>query len=104
MCVVSMVGEFYGDKWKRRWPNTWPYIPPYVPTPPIVPIPVVPDGISKEEFEELKKEVLDMKELLKKAVKYDEENGEPDCHMDEKVAALKKVAELVGVDLSDVLK
>ena len=30
--------------------------------------------------------------LLKRAKKYDEENGEPNCEMDEKMALLRKVA------------
>ena len=60
------------------------------------------DMVSREEFDELKRQVEDMLEILKVAKLYDEENGEPDCAMDEKVGILRKVAELVGVDLSEV--
>lgn len=63
-----------------------------------------PSYISRQEFEELKKEVLEMKELLKHAVEYDKRTGQPDCHMDEKVVLLKKVADAVGVSLDDVFK
>lgn len=87
MCVVSMIGDHYKDKWSS---------PPYndffkkINTP----------EVSKVEFDSLKKEVLEMKELLKKALEYDKKNNEPHCELDEKVAILKKVADLVGVDLS----
>lgn len=43
-----------------------------------------------------------MKELLKRAKKYDEDNGEPNCEMADKVAVLKRVAELVGVSLDEI--
>lgn len=60
--------------------------------------------ISREEFEELKRDVKEMKELLKRAKKYDEDNNEPNCEIDEKMDLLKRVAKLVGVELDDVLK
>ena len=93
MCVVSMVGEHYTDKYKRTWPDfsqwqghTWTIGP----------------EVSKKEFDELKKDVLEMKELLKKAKEYDKKNGEPDCEIDDKVALLKKIAKMVGVSLEDI--
>jgi hypothetical protein len=130
MCVVSMIGDHYKDKWIPEPPiNPSPYIPsvPYIPTP-ILPNEQLDkiindiekgkkrkkkktvaqkaidgDKVSRKEFEELKKEVLEMKELLKKAIQYDKDKGEPDCHMDEKVELLKAVAKTVGVEL-DMLK
>ena len=60
-------------------------------------------AISREEFDALKKEVADMKELLKRAKAYDERNGEPNCEIDEKMDLLRRVAKLVGVSLDDVL-
>lgn len=91
MCVVSMIGDHYGERFPQQYPgviqttgtNIYQYI-------------------SREEFEQLKRDVLEMKELLKKAKIYDEEHGEPDCQKDEKIALLRKIAELVGVDLEDV--
>ena len=59
---------------------------------------------SKEEFDALKKEVEELKQLLKAAKKFDEETGQPDCHMDDKVDFIKKLAEYVGVDLEDIFK
>jgi hypothetical protein len=97
-----MVGDFYSDKWKQ--PNIQPN--PIFPSKPPVSIQDLlqfpSPTISREEFESLKREVLEMKELLKRAVDYDKRNNEPHCEMEEKVALLKKVAEYVGVTLEDV--
>lgn len=87
MCVVSFVGDHYRDKW-----TTPIYEPVFTNWP----------QVSKEEFDALRNEVLEMKELLKKAIKYDEENNEPHCEMEEKIEVLRKVAELVGVDLNEL--
>ncbi len=38
-------------------------------------------------------------ELLRKARKYDEENNEPDCELDDKRLALKKIADEMGVEI-----
>jgi hypothetical protein len=103
MCVVSMVGDHYNDKWKDLLkplgPNPNPYQginnDPFINLPPLA---------TKQDVENLRKEVLEMKEWLKRAIKYDEINNQPHCENEEKIALLKKVAEMVGVDLSDILK
>ena len=89
MCVVSMVGDHFGDKWNQ--PNYQQWFSDL-------------NKVTREEFEALKKEVEEMKALLKKAAEYDKRNNEPNCEMEEKVKMLKKVAELFGVDLSEVFK
>lgn len=91
MCVVSMISDHYLDKWNlpKSFPPNTTYTYP---------------AVTRSEFEELKKEVLEMKILLQKAIEYDIKNDEPDCHIDDKVAILKKVAEMVGVSLEDVFK
>jgi hypothetical protein len=94
MCVVSMVG----DSFSKRWPEQYPWATGTADT-----FQYYTTGVSRDEFNELKKEVQIMKELLIKAKIYDEEHGEPDCEIDEKVELLRRVAELVGVDLEDVL-
>ena len=91
MCVVSMVGDFYWDKFKdynERFiiPASTNAIHIYV-------------GISRDEFDNLKKEVETMKELLKRAKLYDEKNNEPGCEIADKMDFLRKIAELVGIDL-----
>ncbi|VDM11381.1 unnamed protein product [Wuchereria bancrofti] len=100
--------DHFHDKWKDLYPNipknpTNPFAPdPMSPHPPIQPDFWSIPWATKQEFEQLKKEVEDMKKLLIRAKEYDEKTGQPDCEMEEKVALLKKVAELVGVDLSEI--
>lgn len=98
MCVVSIIGDYYRDKFTN--PQQWPGIQPYVQTSPTF---ILPPPITREEFENLKKEVAEMQVLLRRAKVYDAENGEPACEMEEKVNLLRRVAQLVGVDLRDVL-
>lgn len=95
MCVVSMVGDHYRDTWG---PQPWfePLINP-------VPQYPAPAPVSREDFDELKRQVMEMKELLKRAKEYDERNGEPECEIDEKMDLLRKVAKMVGIDLDDVI-
>jgi hypothetical protein len=102
MCVVSNVGDFYGDHFPKKYPDWFPPAP-VVAAPPII-YPQIPAGVSQEEFDKLKEEVKKMKKLLKMAKKIDEATGQPDCEMEQKIAILKKIAELVGVNLGDVFK
>lgn len=107
MCVVSMVGDHYADKWRDRFPiypkpkPDWPYWPvtegpASQPATPAV-------AVSPQEFDALRKEVEEMKELLKRAVKYDEDNHEPHCEVEDKMDLLRRVAAAVGVNLDDVI-
>lgn len=90
MCVVSMIGDHYNDKWKTV-PNNWPNM-----------YPPLNSSVTKAEFEALRQEVLEMKQLLIKAVEYDKRTNQPHCEMEEKIATLKRIADLVGVDLEEV--
>lgn len=105
MCVVSMIGDHFGDKFRnpQQWPGLQPYVQPHAPMAPTSPV-ILPPPISREEFEALKKEVEEMRVLLRRAKIYDEQNGEPDCEIEEKMALLRRVAQLVGVSLDDALK
>ena len=88
MCVVSMIGDHYRDKWTQpQYPASWSY----------------PPQVTQQQFEELKKEVLEMKELLKRALKYDEDNNQPNCEIEQKMDFLRQVAKSVDIDLDDVL-
>lgn len=60
--------------------------------------------MSQEEFDKLKKEVQELKELIKAAQKFDAATNQPDCELDAKIDLIKKIAELVGVNLDDVFK
>lgn len=92
MCVSSMIGDHYRDKFTApEYPiKFWPLSP-------------NPAEISRAEFDHLKRDVEEMKALLIRAKEYDEANGEPDCEMDEKVALIKKIAKLVGVNLDGII-
>lgn len=108
MCVVSMIMDHYGDKWGPYVPPQPKHPQPYPVYPP-VPEPDPTDGWTrvtptKEEFDELKRDLEEMKELLKRAKIYDEENNEPDCEAAEKVALIRRLAELVGLDSDDLLE
>lgn len=100
MCVVSMIADHYWDK-------TRPYLPQQIPDP-LIPKPannpedIFNPPVRKQEFEELKRMMEEMKQLLIKAKIYDEENNEPHCEKPELIAALKLIAKSVGVSLEEV--
>jgi hypothetical protein len=87
-----------GDSWRETFPQRFPSIP--------IPQQHVDQhihiGVSKEDFDALKREVELLKEMLIAAKQYDEATGQPDCEMEEKVDLLKRIAALVGVDLQEV--
>jgi len=92
MCVVSMIGDQFNKTWPDRWPN--------VPASPLYPIP----EITRAEFDALRKEVQELRNLLLAAKRYDEATGQPHCEKAEKVALLIKLGKAVGVDLEEALK
>lgn len=94
MCVVSNVGDY----WRDKLPNTHPWISPNPNQPFLYNQP------TREEFEQLKREIQELKLLLQAAMRYDEKTNQPHCEQEEKIALIKKLAEYVGVDLSDVFK
>lgn len=95
MCVVSMVGDHFNERWNPSRPYTATPTQTWITSGGMT-------QLERAEFDALKKEVADMKDLLKRAKLYDEQNGEPSCEMESKVELLKKVAALVGVSLDDV--
>lgn len=99
MCAVSMISDHYQQKWQ---PTTYqqgtgisnnPFV--YF---------QAQQQVTQQQFDELKKEVLEMKALLLAAKAYDEKNHQSDCEMKDKVVVLQKIAQLVGVSLEDVFK
>lgn len=96
MCTYSMIAQHYTEKW---YPNQIPVLE----APLVWPPTITETGPTREEFDNLKKEVLDMKALLIKAKKYDKDNNQPDCETEEKIALIKQIAKLVGVDLQDAV-
>jgi hypothetical protein len=105
MCVVSAVGDYWKDDFNKRYPNwperTDPFAPNAFPTSKNLPIDLSKFA-TKEDIENIKKDLLELKELLKAAIKYDEKTNQPHCENDEKIALIKQVAKAVNVDLSDL--
>ena len=91
MCAVSAIGDDFRDRdWSTRpWINTAPTSGSWA-------------NVSRFEFDALKAEVEQLKRDLIEAKRYDEETGQPDCEMEDKVAFIKQIAEAVGVDLEEV--
>lgn len=103
MCTASMIGDHFKDKWYQGIP--------YDPNVPWMPMGTKPDQQEQVrlqldalgiKFEQLKSEVLDMKKLLLRAIKYDKDHNEPDCAIEEKLEFLKKVADMVGIGWDDI--
>ena len=104
MCTVSNVGDYWKDDFNRRYPNSVliDYITSDVCRGPLQGYVGAQPFNSQEEIAKLRKEMEELKLLLLAAKRYDEQMGEPDCEMDDKVALIKKIAKLVGVDMKDV--
>jgi hypothetical protein len=81
MCVFSMVIDQKCDDWTRRY-----YRPAVLPPRPFVPLP------SPTEIDEFRR-------LLDRARKYDRDNNQPDCEMEEKRQKIKKLANELGVPI-----
>jgi hypothetical protein len=89
-----MVSDRYTDLWKERgFITTFPSIPNQSQ------FAVDPEKITRAEFDQLKKEVLELKDWIIRAKQYDIDNNEPECELEEKTALIKKIAELVGVEI-----
>jgi archaellum component FlaC len=87
--MVSNIGDGFKDQFPQKWPN-------------FNPLPADPSSVSRIEFEALRREIEELKNLLVAAKKFDEATGQPHCEMDEKVKLIKAIAKMVGVDLGDV--
>lgn len=90
VCSIQCRGDYYRD----RSPWITPWITPQAPV-----YPHFKDTVTREEFNRLKEE---LKKVLKAAKIFDEATGQEDCELDDKVAVIKKAAELLGVDLEDI--
>lgn len=101
--MISNVSDMYRDRLLPKFPTIpWDQLP--LPTVPMTGFPqqVIPQ-VTREEFDALRKEVVEMKEMLKRAKAFDEANGSPNCETEEKMDLLRKIAALVGIDLDDVI-
>ena len=82
MCAVSMIMDHYREKWDRHLDHVWP-------------LPPASSPIKQEEIDEFKR-------LLERAREYDRKHNQPDCELDEKRDALKKLAKSLGVEIAFV--
>jgi hypothetical protein len=105
MCAYSMIADYYHDKWREQtfYPHILPQSPLSIPMPAVSPTLQRSPPITRDEFDALKADIGEMKQLLKRAMKYDIDNGEPHCESAEKVAVLRRAAALVGETVEDVL-
>lgn len=100
MCMVSNIGDDWANKFPQKWPQFNPPPPHPSPLDPFFPLPTV----SQADFDALRREVQELKKLLKAAKKFDQATGQPDCEMEQKVKLIKAIAKLVGVDLGDIFQ
>lgn len=87
MCTMSMVMDWGRDEMKR-----WPTSPVPLPSPTATPVPM-------PSAEELQAFIRVFEDLMERAKEYDRLNNEPDCEMDEKRLAIKKIADELGVKI-----
>lgn len=93
MCMVSNVIDHYSDKWR-------------IPPQPFAPLtPWSPEEakkkfeemIDKADREQLKKEIEEFREILKRAREYDRKMQREGCEMEEKMAKLREAAAELGI-------
>lgn len=84
MCVTSMVMDHYREKWE---PFVLPIQQPFNPQ-------VVPQQTITPD------EIAEFRRLMERAREYDKRNHEPECEMEEKRAAILKIAKQLGVEIS----
>lgn len=63
MCVVSNIGDY----WKDRLPDQYPWITPLTPSSPATLPIAIPSYVTQQQFDELKKEIMELKKLLQAA-------------------------------------
>ncbi len=110
MCAVSNTGDYIRKNWDDNWNTRYPSIPypNYPKTYPVTPLPTSDTFTNielakfREELSKLKEDVLEIKELLKAAKKFDDATDQHECEMAEKVELIKRVADLVGVDMEEI--
>lgn len=110
MCVVSMIMDHYGDKWRDRLPRQWPDTQPGFPYSPTVP----PQDLDAQREANRRMaeqfmsrppaitdvEIKEFRQLLERAREYDKRNNEPDCEIAEKRETVQRIAKQLGVEIS----
>lgn len=96
MCAVSFVGDAYQRHFNELPLWKYNYQPIAGGGAGAEPAP----SVSKQDFDELKKKVEEMIEMMKAARQFDIVTKQDGCEMDEKVKFLQGVADLVGLELN----
>jgi hypothetical protein len=106
-----MISDHYDKKWDEEYKKIIQQPHPGTLYPPTTIMPIDTSGmapiftqISRTEFENLKKQVEEMRELLTKALAYDRMTNQAECSNEEKLDRLEKVAKFVGIDCDDLFK
>lgn len=106
MCVVSAVLDHHTRTWPEQFANAWPPIN----DPVNLPFKFTDESpTTREQLDTLRKEVVELSaqveyllELIPTLRKYDEDNNEPDCEMEDKIKLIRKICDALGID-HDVL-
>lgn len=88
MCFVSLVMDHYREQWEGRLNQTGA-----IGTGQAVTFTTWPPQITLAE-------VGEFKALLDRARDYDKRTGQPNCELDEKRQALKRIATQLGVEIA----
>jgi hypothetical protein len=95
-----MISEYYTEKWNDFNAISGIGIDTFVP--------IISGGsitqISRIEFDSLRKDVQEMRELLTKALAYDRMTNQAECSNEEKLDRLEKIAQFAGIDCTDLFK
>lgn len=98
ICVVSAVSS----DWTR---DVWPkWVDPTYQNPNAVPISDILTNLNNAEIVRLKQEITKLKQELEAARRQDIQDGNLDCHMEDKVTIIKGLAKALGVDLGKVFE
>lgn len=102
MCVYSMIMDHKMDDWYNKYWKSVPG-PKYEPdSPPSWPYPLPEPTKDVEVKLPTKEELEEFRKLLERARKYDEENNQKDCELEEKKKILKDMANKLGVEIDFV--
>jgi hypothetical protein len=101
MCTYSVIS----DDWQQRFPARFPDISRYLRPSNVLPAVItMPSEVTKEEFDRLKHELEELKKLIVAAKAFDKATNQCDCETEEKTALIRRLCEMVGVDISDLAK
>lgn len=99
MCFVSYIGtQFpFPTSVPQKYPSPFEYHSTNDPN-------ALTEIFNKSAIENiaLKKEIEQLKIMLEEAKRYDNKFNEPSCHGDEKVAFIKKLTEMLNVDVTSI--